>query len=126
MHELRQQRWLAWLCLVAVMLGLLLPSVGRALAANTDSLGWVQVCSAAGERWINLSAAEPSSESPGQASGDSACPWCVFKLLLGLPPLQGQVHLASSPSAALPGLDAAPLHGAPRWVFAPSRAPPHV
>lgn len=134
-----RQRLFAWIALFAMLSGVLLPSVGQAAGAGGQGSGGIwrlEICSASGNHWIELDAAQARDfiahagdpASGGEAAATSGhCPWCCgHSQAAGLPP-------AVLPSFALPAqpgvlpvsfLPAArPLHA---WATARPRAPPQA
>lgn len=104
----------------------LAPAVSQALGVSGDR-AWVEVCSAAGSRWVPADAAPdvPLPAPPGEQAL-AHCPGCLFHVdhvvpaaapwpALRLPPGLGEVR----PSAFLQAPRT--LHA---WVGAQPRAPP--
>ncbi len=126
--SLRRLRLTAWLALFAVLLGALTPTISRALLASGQIDGWVEVCTAAGMKYVNpLTAAEVDPQTDLQAFAE-ACPYCAahagsFALAAALP----AVDTASlSPQQQLP-LTGAPLRmGSTDVVLPAPRAPPRL
>ena len=115
------RRFTAWLAMLAVLWGCLLPVLSHAVAAHqAGDNGWVEVCTVTGMAWVKSDGAAQTT-STGSTQGDTGlgmnmanCDWCAtHSPLTGLP--------AVSLPAVVPlvfGVDvpAAFLH-APRPLF---------
>lgn len=124
MDTLRRDRLRhATLALLAAWVLALAPTVSRALAWSTQSLGaWAEVCTAAGPQ--RLAAAAASGDVHGAAAHLEHCGHCALSALFCVAPspsslvLHAAAGTAKSPSPAVPAT--APSH----WPAAPARAPP--
>ncbi|MER2553064.1 MAG: DUF2946 domain-containing protein [Thauera sp.] len=130
-----RQPLLAWIAIFAMALSALAPAVSRAMGPDANSRHVIQLCSAAGVEWVELSAEEAARYSEaGAVSGEhdrdtrpllDHCPYCSahFGSAL-LPPMVLSAVFAVVGSAVMPRLFLA----APRPLFAWSsshpRAPP--
>lgn len=105
---LSRQRWWARCLLVLMLLVALAPTVSRAMAAQQGAAGWVELCTSAGTRWVQVNddtgAADAATDTAGAHDAHhalDACGYCV---------------LASERFAPmLPTLPAVLAH-APAWV----------
>lgn len=123
-----QRRFTAWVALLALVLGVLAPTVTQAMVAGSDRADWLEVCSVSGMVWVKANTGEVRDLLPdgsGPASDASQqCSWCtlnggsaalsVVAASLYLPP-----RLIDFP----PAFYHAPL-AATVWAPAQSRAPP--
>ncbi|MBL8372637.1 MAG: DUF2946 family protein [Burkholderiaceae bacterium] len=130
MNTLRRHRPLTWLAILAIALAACLPTLSRALSAPAaGQAAWLEVCSAAGMRWVSLQTGEIRSQAP-PAQGDSnqplldACPYCVLAAeRLAPPPTHPSLAFALG-RPVVPGLTgAAPLLPEPP-AFQRARGPP--
>lgn len=130
-----RQRLLAWIAIFAMALSALAPAVSRAMGPDENGRYLIQLCSAAGVEWVELSAEEAAfyggtgAVADGQEGGKplslDQCPYCCAHFGSALPPPAGlPAAFAVSGSAVMPTL----FFAAPRPLFAwsPShpRAPP--
>ena len=101
--------WPRWIALWAFALAALAPTVSRTLALAGQP-GWVEVCTAAGVRWLRLAdgAAAGEPAAPTDAAPLDHCPLCV---LMGerLGPASSAFTLAPVPA----------VHGRPADVRLP-------
>jgi len=121
----RQRRALmTWTVLFAVLFSAIAPAVSRVMASDNPD-AWVEVCTAAGIRFIALSeiAGDSDSESAPQM-GDSYCPYCLSQVVSASPPAPLTVPAASPLTNAV----SVAFLDSPRssfvWLGARSRAPP--
>jgi len=125
------RRLTAWLALLAMVLGVLAPTVAQAMVASSDRAQWVEVCSASGMLWVKADASAESGVD--QASHDAGgpmsdtwmhCPWCsLHGGAPGLPPGLATVELAARQGDLPPAFSRiAALSGV--WAVAHARAPP--
>lgn len=77
-------RRMAWLALVAVLLGALVPTVSRVVASGTSGAAavFMEMCTPAGRQMVDVSAllwkqGEPAPPPPAAAM-DEACAYCVL------------------------------------------------
>lgn len=118
------RRLTIWIVLFSVLFGVLAPAVSRAVASDNPEI-WVEICTAAGVRFIALSELEGEAGSGSDAvSNDGYCPYCMSQVTAGLPPsglpqFEPVLVEAFVPPAFL---------DAPRtpfaWLSVRSRAPP--
>ena len=119
------RRCAAWLALLAVLWGALVPTLVQAVVSSSDRQGWVEVCSASGVLWVRVDggAESPSGQSGSMEDAAAHCPWCPMQGAAGLPPekatatavgAQGSVSTTAFSSA----------RPASVWSPAQSRAPP--
>jgi hypothetical protein len=130
-----RQRLYAWIAIFAMALSALAPAVSRAMGPDENGRYLIQLCSAAGVEWVELSADEAAfygdtgAVSGGQEGGKPSvldqCPYCSAYFGSGLPPPAGlPMVFAVSGGTVMPTL----FFVAPRplFVWSPSypRAPP--
>lgn len=120
-------RFAAWLALLAVLWGALVPTLAQAAVSASDRQGWVEVCSASGVLWVRVDggAASPTGQPGTMADASAHCPWCPMQGAAGLPP---EPALSTTATAQCPEPAAAftSARPAPVWSSAQSRAPPAV
>jgi Protein of unknown function (DUF2946) len=122
------RRFAAWLALLAMLWGALVPTLAQAAVASSDRQGWVEVCSASGVLWVRVDGGAKSPTAPtGQpgpmADASAHCPWCPMQGAAGLPPELARVTSVSAQGAApIAAFTSARL--ATVWFPAQSRAPP--
>ena len=68
------RRCIAWLLIVASLLGLLAPSVSRVLYGSG---AWVEVCTDVGMQWLYVK--EDGSIGEGDEVARPHCPWCLVE-----------------------------------------------
>ena len=133
MHRFRQGLY-TWIAIFAMALSALAPAVSRAMGPDAHGRYLVQLCSAAGVEWVELSAEEAafygetgavsteSDPAPSALSLDH-CPYCSAQFGSALPPTP-----AFSPSFAVVGGAVLPtlFLVAPRPLFAWSPAHPRA
>lgn len=113
--------FIAWLALLASLLGALTPAISQAVVAGGERAGWVQVCSVTGVAWVQHGDADPGA--PEDNKGAVGCAWCAGHGAAALPP-------APSPwrpvEAAAAFAERSPVSAELRrpWAHALSRAPP--
>lgn len=129
----------AWLALIAMLAGALLPTVSHALASARGET-WTAVCTAQGVRWMAADAASDwsfdaalratsagSQGVPGTAAPWDPCPYCTHAS--HTPALPPASHDARPPAADASPMPALILH-VPRtlsaWRGAQPRAPPFL
>lgn len=128
------RRLYAWIAIFAMAMSALAPAVSRAMGPDEHGRFLVQLCSAAGVEWVELTAEEAafygetgavSSESdPAQSSPSlDHCPYCSAQFGSALPPAPGlSPSFAVTGGAVLPTL----FLVAPRPLFAWSPAHPRA
>lgn len=116
----------AWIACLAVLLGALMPAVGRAMVAAGDSSGhWLEICTAMGvERIAVTDGSDEPDGSPAEASAVH-CPYCLTHAgSFALPPVELPAFAVTGGADVLPTL----FFLAPRplfaWASSRSRAPP--
>lgn len=75
----RNRRY-AWLAALVMLLGALVPTMGRALAMGLRGQAWVEVCTSSGTRWVAAGGAdtkEYSASSQGRTSIPRAAACCM-------------------------------------------------
>jgi hypothetical protein len=135
---LRHRRWFVSLAILAVLMNALAPGLSQAMqpSATGSAASWLEVCSAAGSKWIKQDAAgqvlEQTSKRPAGAPDSAhgaACGYCLphagsFALLDTAPPSARPAALGASTCEAAPAVPA-PV-GAPAWTRPALRAPPQA
>jgi hypothetical protein len=133
MHRFRQGLY-AWIAIFAMAMSALAPAVSRAMGPDEHGRYLVELCSAAGVEWVELSAEEAafygetgavSSESGPAQSVPSLdhCPYCSAQFGNALPPSPDlSQSFAVAGGAVLPTL----FLVAPRPLFAWSPAHPRA
>ena len=114
--------------MLAMVFGVLAPTVAQAMVAAADKGEWVEVCSASGMVWLKAGATDLGDVESGQnmpmADMNSHCPWCSFHgSAAGLP--MAALVTPSQPFSAqsLPiWIGASPNDAV--WHTAQARAPP--
>lgn len=127
-HFRLYRRFIAWLAMLALVLGALAPTVTQAMVSHGERDGWLQICSVSGMVWVKADAAQPDDQQPAsgapQSNVSQHCAWCTLHGgAAGLPaadlPSVLPVHLIELPPAFFFEPIAAAL-----WAPAQSRAPP--
>jgi hypothetical protein len=127
MHTLTR-RLTAWIACFAVLLAALAPSISHAIsAAAGGDTGWVEICSLAGARLVNVDdEVHPSPSIPVEKGFHfDHCPFCsMHGGTVGLLPTVGFTLPVAGGEPVLPSL----FYQSPRplfvWAAAHSRAPP--
>lgn len=119
------RRFAAWLALLAVLWGALVPTLAQAAVSASSRQGWVEVCSASGVLWVRVDggAASPTGQPGTMEDASAHCPWCPMQGAAGLPP---ELALAVPVGAPGPVPTAVFTSARPAAVWSPSqsRAPP--
>ncbi|HAT29329.1 MAG TPA: DUF2946 domain-containing protein [Janthinobacterium sp.] len=126
-----QRQLTAWIACFAILLAALAPSISHAIAAGKNAgSGWIEICSAAGSKFVSadqtLNSASSTSSAPAEKSLHfDHCPFCSTHGGPSAPPPAVALSVpAVSGKAILPSL----YYQAPRplhvWASAQSRAPP--
>ncbi len=135
MHSLRRHRRpLTWVALVAVLAGLWLPALGRALAGG-GAAEWIDICTAEGAKrvaWPTTEATAAQGEAPTEPpatlphAAQDHCPWCTVGAHGALPPPAEPRVLPALGAAppVRPPADVAPARATPNGCAALPRAPP--
>lgn len=123
----RLHRRTAWFALLAILLGMLVPSVARAVAGSIGAdVTWVEVCTAQGVRFIAVPAGESSvpSSLTSHAFQSEHCPFCGSGSTASLPTGTARVLVIESGRDTFPPL----FWHAPRtlhvWSASHPRDPP--
>ena len=122
------RRLAAWLALLAVLWGALVPTLAQAVVSSSGRQGWVEVCSASGVLWVRVDGGAESPTSPTGQSGSKVdasahCPWCPMQGAAGLPPEASLINTASA-QGSVPHAAFTSARPALLWSKAHSRAPP--
>jgi hypothetical protein len=116
------------LLLACLVFGALAPTVSRALASSGS--GWVEVCSAAGSRWVKLDGsgtAEGNSAPAGSSAAGADCPYCLLQHELPLlPPQPFVAPAAPGGHASWDALLSPPVAPRAGWMRPPPQAPPQA
>jgi Protein of unknown function (DUF2946) len=112
--------------MVTVVFASLAPAISHALQGQ-GALGWIEVCTAQGAKWINAAAdVDTQGPAPLAAHGLDHCPYCTLQgTALGLLAARAQGVLLALAFEA-PRTDRAAPHGAVAWLAAQARAPPQA
>jgi hypothetical protein len=122
------RRIIAWLALVAMLLGALAPAVTQARVNSSDLPHWLEICSVTGMLWVQADTGEVRQERPDGrtplAELHPECPWCNMNG--GAAGLPAYPALADLPvvSASLPVVRYLDPATSAVWALAQSRAPP--
>lgn len=121
-------RFAAWLALLAVLWGALVPTLAQAAVSGSDRQGWVEVCSASGVLWLRVDGgAEAPTDKPSKpgnmADASAHCPWCPMQGAAGLPPEPAQATTVSV-RGGVPTTAFTSARPAAVWSPTQSRAPP--
>lgn len=121
----RHRRFAAWLALLAVLWGALVPTLAQAAVSASSRQGWVEVCSASGVLWMRVDggAESPTGQPSGMADASAHCPWCPMQGAAGLPPEPALVAAVSA-QGSVPIAAFTSARPAAVWSSAQSRAPP--
>ncbi|MCL4773245.1 MAG: DUF2946 family protein [Burkholderiaceae bacterium] len=132
----RSHRLTAWIACLAVLTGVLAPSIGHLVTATRGfPLLVAELCSVnpIGRTVIRVPVAaegEPATPTPGptrhNTPGFAHCPACPGSADPGGPPPAAAPSFVAAvvPDRPLPALAAAPTGAAPAWTPANPRAPP--
>jgi hypothetical protein len=122
------RRFTAWIACFAILLASLAPSISHALeAAKAPGSYWMEICSTAGLKFIEVDSGKTSDSSSPAKHGlhFENCPFCkIHADSIVLPPASVLAPLVVSSSFPLPSL----FYQSPRplfvWASPQSRAPP--
>jgi Protein of unknown function (DUF2946) len=122
------RRCAAWLALLAVLWGALVPTLAQAAVSSASRQGWVEVCSATGVLWMRVdggasSPAAPTGQPDSMADASAHCPWCPMQGTAGLPP-EPALNTTTSAQGPVPAAAFTSARPATVWSSAQSRAPP--
>ena len=119
------RRFAAWLALLAMLWGALVPTLAQAAVSGSDRQAWVEVCSASGVLWVRVDggAASPTGQPGTMADASAHCPWCPLQGAAGLPPGLTMPPPVSAPDGT-PAAAFTSARPAALWTPAQSRAPP--
>ena len=136
----RLRRPVAWLALLALLAGSLLPALAHALASEAQRTVWAEVCTAQGMKLVPV-AAEPGDDSSTADPADGArgdapmslhgatdhCPWCLLMAAPALaPPPASVLWLPPLPAFGLPERFFSAARTAAIWQAAQPRGPPSL
>jgi hypothetical protein len=85
---IKRKRMQMWVACLAILLNALAPSLSHALMAPGASSNMMEICSAAGTRWISADLAEGSADASTNTplQHQEHCPFCIAHAdLLDLP-----------------------------------------
>ena len=121
-------RLAAWLALLAMLWGALVPTLAQAAVAGAGSQGWVEVCSTSGVAWGRVDGGDESPTStPAPMSGaSSSCAWCLPQGAMGLPPAPTTWVAPNHASGTVPAVAFESILPLAVWSAAQSRAPPRA
>lgn len=128
MHKITR-KLTAWIACFAILLAALAPSISHAVsAAQGSGAGWLEVCTTAGAKLVQVADAQNPSSLPAEKGMHfEHCPFCSTHA--------GSVYLPPNADFILPVVSDAPLlpslyYQSPRplfiWATAQSRAPPSI
>lgn len=122
----KPRRLVAWLALLAMLWGALVPTLAQAVVASSDGPGWMEVCSTSGVVWVRVDVAVDAStpEPSPMAADSSACAWCLLQGSADVPPNHASTALVTHAPGALPDTLFASIVPLAVWSTAQSRAPP--
>lgn len=120
-----RQRLSAWIAMIAVLAGVLVPGAIHAMSQLSGGERWVEVCTPSGMKLIAVDAGQESPGDTGQGILVGSCPFCATHAGAWALPSDGKDQLVPlSRQRALPAVP----HFAPRQLFAwtrlQARAPP--
>jgi Protein of unknown function (DUF2946) len=127
MHPVRTSRASIWLLTLSLLFAAFAPLLSHAVRASATGSGWVEICTAAGSKWVQAEAA--TSSQPG-AEPDALhvlehCPYCSVQAHLpALLPGPAPTFATSTPGSAAHSLQPSHLPGRPVWALASPRGPP--
>ncbi len=129
MHRTGNHRRVSiWLAIWALLFAALAPTLSHAVRAATPDAGWVEVCTVAGSKWVQLSQSADDAGAPDSDPGLHAlehCPACsAYTPAPGLPPSDYATLLQLSLGDALPSLFLQAPHTLFAWASAQPRGPP--
>ena len=114
-----------WLAALAVLVSAIMPAWSHAARVNGDASPVLEICTAAGIRWIDTGTGEIHDQAPdaGHSAQSGHCAWCSLQPLALLPalpvvatPVDSSFALSVSPGVTAPGIQS--------WLLAQPRAPP--
>jgi hypothetical protein len=124
-----RQRLIAWIAIVAALLGTLAPTVSRAMARENAGRLLVAVCSASGTHWLALDRAATDGDA-GTGSGEwtlslDRCPCCFAQAgAAAPPPFPFAIALIASAHEPSPVFTAFAPRPRAAWLPSHPRAPP--
>ena len=125
------RRFTVGLAMLAMVLGVLAPTVAQAVVSASGQAQWVEVCSTSGMVWVRASDGTDlgaQSEAPSNPMGDMSapCQWCSLHGGAAGAPSRAWVFVGPILSAEPPPafLFSATVSGV--WAVAQARAPPAV
>jgi hypothetical protein len=121
-----QRRAVAWLALLALVLGSLAPAWAHALSGSRVP-AWVEVCTAEGPQWVSMGASGSGATGPALPSAGHTehCPYCSLHAPTpGLPPAAAEGLPRLARVYSVPGAPAQAAQHEPVWLNARPRAPP--
>lgn len=129
--SIRLRRPIAWLALLSLLAGLLLPTLAHALADERETI-WTEICTAQGMKRVPLAADEGASvgtDAPALSLHGVVdhCPLCLLAQgsALAPPPAPFVLPLAAAAGSTPPRFLSAPR--TPHvWCTAQARGPPAV
>lgn len=136
----RLRRPVAWLALLALLAGSLLPALAHALASEAQRTVWAEVCTAQGMKLVPVAAegsddagpAEATDAAPGGApmslhGAADHCPWCLLTAAPALaPPPAPVLWLPPLPASGLPARFLSAARTTAVWQAAQPRGPPSL
>ena len=121
----RFSRVWTWLAALAMLVSAVMPAWSHAAKVNGEASPILEICTAAGIRWIDTGTGEIHDQAPdaGHSAQSGHCAWCSLQPLALLPALPVvAAPVESSFEASLP--PGVPAPGIQSWLLAQPRAPP--
>ena len=121
----RFSRVWTWLAALAMLVSAVMPAWSHAARVNGEASPILEICTAAGIRWIDTGTGEIHEQAPDarHSAQSGHCAWCSLQPLALLPalpvvaaPVDTFFALSISPDAPAPGIQS--------WLHAQPRAPP--
>ena len=119
----------AWIACCAILLAALAPAISHAFASLDGHQAWVEICTAQGNKLIQVGPEHnPESSAPQQHPDHfEHCPFCTpNNVAAGLPPSADLVIATIEHHRIFPDLFYQAPQGLFVWTPASSRAPPAV
>mgnify|MGYP001765281410 CR=1 FL=1 len=122
-----RRRFVAWLAMVAMLLGALTPTLAQARMGGSDRADWLEICTTTGMVWVQADTGEVARQidgKPADTVSSPHCPWCnLHGGASGLPPVEVVAVLTVPPTEQPLAFYRTPLTDTV-WATARSRAPP--
>ena len=121
----RFSRAWTWLAALAMLVSAVMPAWSHATRVNGEASPVLEICTAAGIRWIDTGTGEIYEQAPdaGHAAQSGHCVWCSLQPL-ALPPAHPVVAAPVVSSFAVSLAPDVPAPGIQSWLLAQPRALP--